>query len=79
LIWDTSGEVRDQTAEHEARLKAFEATLHDGLSGNQKIEFKALNCQAEQCTAQAPGLLLASDAANYNTGHPHLVDGGMAL
>jgi 2-keto-3-deoxy-L-fuconate dehydrogenase len=30
---------------------------------------------------QVAGLavLLASDAANYNTGHPHLVEGGMAL
>lgn len=60
---DTSGEVRDQTAEHQARLKAFEATLHDGLSGNQKIEFKALTCQAEPCTAQAPGLVALATQA----------------
>jgi hypothetical protein len=54
---DTSGEVRDQTAEHAARLKAFGVTLRDGLSGNLKIEFIALSCQAEQCSAQAPGLV----------------------
>jgi len=60
---DTSGEVRDQTAEHDARLKAFEVTLRDGLSGNQKIELKALSCQAERCSAQAPGLVaLAAQA-----------------
>ena len=60
---DTSDEVRDQTAEHEARLKAFEVTLRDGLSGNRKIELKALTCQAEQCSAQAPGLVaLAAQA-----------------
>ena len=62
-FWDSSGEVRDQTAEHEARRKAFEATLRDGLSGNRKIELKALSCQAEQCSAQAPGLVaLAAQA-----------------
>jgi len=60
---DTSGEVRDQTAEHEARRKAFEVTLRDGLAGNQKIELKALTCQAEQCSAQTPGLVtLAAQA-----------------
>ncbi|MEH2470000.1 hypothetical protein V1281_000753 [Nitrobacteraceae bacterium AZCC 2161] len=60
---DTSGEVRDQTAEHEARLKAFGVTLRDGLSGNQKIELKALTCQAAQCSAQTPGLVALATQA----------------
>ncbi|RWM97483.1 MAG: DUF2380 domain-containing protein [Mesorhizobium sp.] len=52
---DTSGEVRDQTAEHAARLKAFGVALQDGLS--EKIEVVALPCQAEQCTIKDPGLV----------------------
>ncbi|RWK46965.1 DUF2380 domain-containing protein [Mesorhizobium sp.] len=54
---DTSGEVRDQTAEHEARLKAFDVALQGGLSGNQKIDLVALPCQAERCTIKDPGLV----------------------
>ena len=53
---DTSGEIRDQTAEHDARLKAFGAALQHGLSDNQKINLVALPCQAEQCTVRDPGL-----------------------
>ncbi|TIP38088.1 DUF2380 domain-containing protein [Mesorhizobium sp.] len=54
---DTSGEVRDQTAEHEARLKAFDVALQGGLSGNQKIDLVALPCQAERCTIKDPGFV----------------------
>ncbi|RWF69121.1 MAG: DUF2380 domain-containing protein [Mesorhizobium sp.] len=60
---DTSGEVRDQTAEHEARLKAFGVALQDGLSGNQKIDLVALPCRAEQCTIKDPGLVDLSKRA----------------
>ncbi|RWP06048.1 DUF2380 domain-containing protein [Mesorhizobium sp.] len=58
---DTSGEVRDQTAEHEARLKAFDVALQDGLS--EKIKLVALPCQAEQCTIKDPGLVDLSKQA----------------
>ncbi|RWK65078.1 DUF2380 domain-containing protein [Mesorhizobium sp.] len=58
---DTSGEVRDQTAAHEARLKAFGVALQDGLS--QKIDLVALPCQAEQCTIKDPGLVALSKQA----------------
>ena len=53
---DTSGEIRDQTAEHDARLKAFGVALQHGLSDNQKIDLVALPCQTEQCTVRDPGL-----------------------
>jgi hypothetical protein len=46
---DTSGEVRDQTAEHETRLKAFGAVLNDDLAASPKIDPVALPCEAGQC------------------------------
>lgn len=53
---DTSGEVQDQVALHEARLKAFDVTLHDALEGNPKIELVPLACGAEPCTPRKSGL-----------------------
>jgi hypothetical protein len=46
---DTSGEIRDQTAEHAARLKAFGAVLNDDLAASPKIDPVALPCEASQC------------------------------
>ncbi|WP_353644815.1 DUF2380 domain-containing protein [Mesorhizobium sp. WSM2239] len=46
---DTSGEVRDQTAEHAARLKEFGAVLQDDLSASPKLELVALPCEAGRC------------------------------
>ncbi|MET3578432.1 hypothetical protein ABID19_001449 [Mesorhizobium robiniae] len=60
---DTSGEVRDQTAEHEARLKAFGVALQDGLSDNRKIDLVALPCQTGHCTIRDPGLVDLSKQA----------------
>ncbi|PAP99216.1 MAG: DUF2380 domain-containing protein [Mesorhizobium sp.] len=65
---DTSGEVRDQTAEHETRLKAFGVALRDGLS--EKIDLVALPCQAEQCTIRDPGLVdLSKQARTANANY----------
>ena len=53
---DTSGETRDQTAEHDARLKAFGVALQHGLSDTKKIQLVALPCATEHCTVSDPGL-----------------------
>jgi len=53
---DTSGEAVDLTAEHDARLKAFDVTLRDGLADSQKIKPTALDCAAGPCTATDPGV-----------------------
>lgn len=53
---DTSGEIMDRAAEHEARLKAFEATLRDRLLESGKIALASLDCGADPCTAAKPGL-----------------------
>lgn len=53
---DTSGEVKNQTAEHAARLKAFGVTLRDGLSQNGQVEVVALACEADRCSVRDPGL-----------------------
>lgn len=53
---DTSGEVSDQTAEHQARLKGFAVSLRDGFVDDRKVKLIALPCQAEQCSARRSGL-----------------------
>ena len=53
---DTSGETVDRTAEHDARLKAFDVTLRDNLAGSEKIKPTILDCGANPCTAMDPGV-----------------------
>lgn len=60
---DTSGEVRNQTREHEARLKAFGVRLRDDLSEDQKIKLITLTCQVEPCTVRTSGLDVLSTQA----------------
>lgn len=52
---DTSGEIRDQSAEHEARLNDVASTLLEGLSESGNFEPIALNCQ-NGCSARTAGL-----------------------
>lgn len=54
---DTSGEVRDQTAEHAVRLKAFGATLEHDLSESQKVGLIAWSCNTGECAATNLGAL----------------------
>lgn len=60
---DTSGETPDRTAEHAARLQAFEATLRDRLAEDTKIDPVPLDCGTDPCTLATPGLdILAAQA-----------------
>jgi hypothetical protein len=60
---DTSGEHRDQTAEHARRLEDVAATLLATLSANEKIRPVALNCTNGGCSARTSGLEHLSEAA----------------
>ncbi|MGQ4879300.1 DUF2380 domain-containing protein [Billgrantia sp. LNSP4103-1] len=71
---DTSGEVQDQSAEHEARLKSLNETLHGGLAGNQEITLVGLTCGAERCTHRTPGLAALTRQAK-NAGAQYLLVG----
>jgi hypothetical protein len=61
---DTSGEVRDQDAEHRKRLEDVAATLLAELAGNERIRPIALDCRAGGCSARTSGLeSLSAEAA----------------
>ncbi len=60
---DTSGEVHDQSAEHEARLKSLNETLHGGLARNREIALVRLTCGGERCTHRTPGLAVLTRQA----------------
>ncbi len=53
---DTSGEVKDQHAEHAKRLKRLDATVRNALSTTDDIEVAPLACEGARCTASAVGL-----------------------
>ena len=56
-----SGEVRDQAAEHAARIAAFAQGLRDGLAG-AGVEIVPLTC-ARPCTGGDPGIPALSEVA----------------
>lgn len=60
---DTSGEVHDQSAEHEARLTALNELLHAGLAANPEITLIDLTCEMERCTHRRPGLATVTGQA----------------
>lgn len=46
---DTSGEVRDQTADHERRMTAFMTRLKEELGKGDKFELTEVACADPQC------------------------------
>ncbi len=60
---DTSGEVEDQTAEHEARLTVFVLTVREKLAERREIAVTSLACEHEQCTARELGVAELSEQA----------------
>jgi hypothetical protein len=47
---DTSGEVIDQSADHQRRLRAFEASLRSDLTANGKLRSVVLDCPPNACS-----------------------------
>lgn len=67
---DTSGEAKDQTADHARRLQALNEAIRQGLAQNTKIKTAALSCQNDKCNAAEPGLeALAADAKKAGANH----------
>jgi len=48
---DTSGEVRDQSAEHATRLEDFTRLIGNQLSASGQYEIVTLNCPKARCSA----------------------------
>jgi len=52
FLIDTSGEQRDQTAEHNARLTRFDGIMRDEISRSGKFALVEMKCPQPRCTAQ---------------------------
>ena len=55
---DTSGEVRDQRVEHEARLQTFMRAIRDDLAGSGHYRIVALACSQDPCAAGGSAQLM---------------------
>ena len=55
---DTSGEARDQRAEHEARLQTFMRAIRDDLAGSGQYRIVALVCSQTPCPAGGSAQLM---------------------
>jgi hypothetical protein len=74
---DTSGEVRDQTAEHRAKLDMFTKLLRENVESGGKFTIIEFQCQSAQCAVEdgvAPPALAESAA---EAGARYLVVGGV--
>jgi Protein of unknown function (DUF2380) len=73
---DTSGEVRDQRADHARRLKAFEESLRDDLAMSGKFRIVAFDCLPNSCPrSTAPPAELAAQAEK--AGAAYVLFGGI--
>ena len=67
---DTSGEVRDQVAEHNRRLKSFQTTLAHELAQAHAINAELLSCDPGPCSAFAIGIpSLSKSAVDQKSSH----------
>jgi hypothetical protein len=73
---DTSGEPRDQAADHERRVKLFADSLRDNLATSGKFRITPLDCQPSPCTAATsdPAQLIANAK---QAGAAYLLVGGI--
>ena len=71
---DTSGEVKDQSAKHQALLEAFMASLRQDLAASDSFRVVALSCEPEPCSTADPAKLLG---AARRAGAALLIYGGI--
>jgi hypothetical protein len=73
---DTSGEPRDQVADHARRVKLFADSLRADLATSGKFRITALDCQPSPCTAATsdPAQLIAEAR---QAGAAYLLIGGI--
>ena len=64
---DTSGEVRDQRVEHEARLQSFMRAIRDDLAGSGQYRIVALACSQAACPAGGSAQLMNDARASGAT------------
>ncbi len=55
---DTSGEIRDQQAEHAARLQAFARAIRTDLAQSGKYRVIDFNCSSDPCSAASASTLI---------------------
>ncbi|MBB6178365.1 DUF2380 domain-containing protein [Pseudorhizobium flavum] len=70
---DTSGETRDQTAEHDRRLQALDRTILDSLAVEKNLRTVPLDC-VDKCTVGSAGVEALSRQA-VEAGASHLLIG----
>lgn len=73
---DSSGEPRDQTAEHQARLKAFMAALATDLAAGGRLRVVTPDCDPAPCALTAGAVPELAEAAKQ-AGADLLVVGGI--
>jgi Fe-S cluster biogenesis protein NfuA len=73
---DTSGETRDQTAEHQKRLDAFMLALRQDVAASQKYRMVAATCRPTPCEVGRSALTELQDAARQ-AGAKILLMGGV--
>ncbi len=72
---DSSGEVRDQSQEHAARLAAFMTALRSDVAARASLRVVSPSCRPEPCTSGGPRDELL--AAAHNAGATVVVVGGI--
>jgi len=74
---DTSGEIRDQTQEHNARLNMLNRLFREKLASSGRFAVVGIDCQSPACAVQdgvAPATLVESAS---KAGARYLVAGGV--
>jgi hypothetical protein len=74
---DTSGEARDQTAEHRAWLRMFSDILRADIKTRARFDIVNLECPTPDCAVTDPEASKAVIASAARTGARYLVFGGL--